>query len=147
MLPYRTRGTAILKFAQEIPVYPNMLGDVSDDIDTSHHFYCDAISNGRSRIEANGNRVLELKFWSSRDIEQPLMLISIKMPEWWTPQMYLAAVCSSLQKEKIIVLYQVNSSWGGVANFCTVNEVHWLYNSNKQTLISHLIAKGNMSIM
>ena len=148
MAPCRTRNSAVAEFPGIAQLFPNLCGDVAGGRQQGTLTLMDviAVSSGRKKIaDEDGQFVfMELHFWpspSSPNPMKPSFSVSVGMPGWWTPKMYLGALCISVKRQdgRIVVSSKRPSACVPHAPaYNTINHIHWLFNRNKKELLKIL---------
>ena len=151
MVPCRTRNSAVVEFPRFAQLFPNLCGDVvggRQEQEGSISTLIDviAVSSGRKQTmgDDDGQFVsMELHFWSlpppNSKRTKPSLWVTVVMPAWWTPRMYLGALWISVKRQdgRIVVTNNETSACVPYA-FNTINQVHWLYNRSRLELMDIL---------
>ena len=145
MAPCRTRNSAVVEFHELAQLFPNLCGDVVGGRQaegTSTLIDVIAISSGRKQNVSGDTKFvsMELNFWSLPSPNckrtKPSFCVTVVMPAWWSPRMYLGALSISVKRQEgRIVVTNKNPSACVPHAFNTINQVHWLYNRTEMELM------------
>lgn len=77
---------------------------------------------------------MELRFWASEQAAAPIGRTVVRLPQSWTPRMFLAVLDQTLGQNTIVV-HRSDS-------YSSVNGINHLYQVNVDCLMRELVSEG-----
>jgi len=131
MGPRAMRNNAVLDLASSVELISTLeglhFGSNREVTSTIEHIQC--ISTGR-RMQSKMNAQVDLllvHFWCNKANKRPAILLTLPLPNWWTSQIFLGVLYSSVVAKLKIYILELKCPWLQGAEIITINDIATKY--------------------
>jgi len=126
MVVKATRHTAMLRLHHATPLLSTLHGfDIGPRRKVTTIVPSITIISARIRTaQISPGRTLDVQFWSNAELStQPSFSLLVEVPPFWTPQIHLAAIYTSLEYNEVMLIASITSPWDSSDSITTINDL------------------------
>ena len=124
MVVKSTRRTAVVRLYQSTTLLSTIDGQrLGLEREVTKKFYNILFVSSKIASQSSTSRCLEIQFWTRTESRRPCYHICIEVPHFWTPQMYLAALVTSLASSDKMVVFKAQSCLCTAVEITTINNI------------------------